>query len=307
MMCDDPVDSYTNRLHAGITIRTNKPTSCQNERLVRIANLASNTQVITDEAARLAKPNGFASASMQNISSNTLAYVQENTIEKREWSSVENFLGSDVVDQQQAVEHTPNTQATRDNSYFEKFNRFSQSKSQSPNPNSLYRKKELLMRQRNQVWNGKPARSQTPPRIKLNISLAPNFKLRESDFLDSNQAETDFVDKKQRASSCTDERPTGSTLGLSRHSVGRGVSPFTFIETTSIKHKTNRSNLSQELKLDRPMPPPPPARKQSHKTLFLTKLSPKQSRKNLQVLPSTLRGTCFLKKDFFRVEFLFSA
>jgi hypothetical protein len=317
-MCDGQTDNYTNRLNASITIRPNNPNSKQNERLIRIASLAPNAQVITDEARY---KQGIDSSSMQNIASNNTcaSYVQANTIEKREWSSVDNVICSNHVEMattatelstapRQNNYNCNNNHGNRDNSYFEKFNRYS--KSQSPNPNSLYRKNDVAtisqkFPSRFQM-NGMPhERSQTPPRIKLNISLAPNMKLRESDFIDK---------ATQRASSCMDERPVDQTtrnLHASRHSVGRGVSPFTYIETTSIKQKTNGLNRSQDIRPDRSIPPP---RKETHKTLFMTKLSPKQSRKNLQqvhipcclsfLLKSNeinifLPSTCFLYIWFF--------
>ena len=109
--------------------------------------------------------------------------------------------------------------STREHSYTPLFQRsyYSQSKSPSPNFNTLHRKCE--------------ADALPTPKIKLNLSIAPHLKLRESELRSSVSPSHQI----RRANSISSSNYNNNSEN--DPTFKRGTSPFTYIETTSIKKK----------------------------------------------------------------------
>jgi hypothetical protein len=145
-------------------------------------------------------PNGSyyaeeSSQSLQNENKNQ-SYTRTTKRISRQW-----------ISENESSDITPH-----EHSYTPLFQRsyYSQSKSPSPNFNTLHRKNEL-----------------SAPKIKLNLSLAPHLKLRESELRSSLSPSPYQV---RRESSILSNNENESVIK-------RGTSPFTYIETTSIKNK----------------------------------------------------------------------
>ena len=149
---------------------------------------------------------------------------------------------------------------TREHSYTPLFQRpiryQSHSKSPSPNFNTLHRKTK-------QFENTYAL----PPKIKLNLSMAPHLRLRESEIRSSVSPVPKITTQLRRANS------TASNTDVTK----RGNSPFTYIETTSIKKKTPKRQKQEYyiLNNENSSARSSPARtRESHKNLLLTQVSP---------------------------------
>jgi hypothetical protein len=247
----------------------------ENEHFVKISksNLKPSTSYYTEESLK-----------SEQLADNAGQLTRMTKRTTKQWTSSEN---------------NNNKNETRENSYTPLFQRnvpiqqqqqqqrhHSFSKSPSPNFNTLHRKGQLHHVASTQSLYSSQS-SQLPPKIKLNLSLAPHLKLRESEIRSS---VSPAAAQLRRASSVSSN--CFSTAN-EYEALKRGASPFTFIETTSIKKKpvrrrskavgvnkltaatthyqyfSNDENLSS-----RSTPPRLNNKTESHKTLLLTQISP---------------------------------
>lgn len=239
----------------------------------------------------------------------------------RQWTSNDNTLVSDNMSESRSYVQTPQPNyVNREHSYTPLFQRVesmhgdsnggggevrrriyrannSHSKSPSPNFNTLHRKTQI-----NRVASPSSVHSasshQYPPRIKLNLSLAPNLRIRENE-IRSSISPNGF----RRASSVSSTVFSGANEYDSSNGIKRGTSPFTYIETTSIKKKSNKKRklpaiatasphyyntfFSRDENFDQEQSKSvcsTPGRKEFHKTLVFTAVSPNGSRRNIKVI-----------------------